>query len=258
MFKANWAGENSSLTGSNLGRYSELAGIRGPDFASMAAPLPVSCQLQGISMLNRVRPRRSISCAGSLRLCCLALVCLTLSLAASAEVFTARVTSVVDGDTLWVQPVDGSAPRKLRLAGIDAPEICQSGGAASRAALRALVTTASVQVALKYYDDYGRGLARIRVGQQDVAAVMVRSGQAWSYRWRHSPGPYAAEEAAARQARAGLFSEAAPELPRDFRLRHGSCYPGAAQLRHMKATKPRLKRCCRKPDRPHREAPPVR
>lgn len=138
--------------------------------------------------------------------------------------FSARVTAVPDGDTLWVQPTDGGTPRKLRLQGIDAPEICQRGGLASRAALQTLVARAVVQVELKYYDDYGRGLARIHIGPQDVAATMVSTGQAWSYRWRRSLGPYAAEERAARQAGAGVFSVTKPESPRDFRNRHGSCY----------------------------------
>jgi endonuclease YncB( thermonuclease family) len=144
---------------------------------------------------------------------------------AAAEVFAARATAVPDGDTLWVQPADGSATRKLRLQGIDAPEICQRGGPAARAALQALVATKTLRVEVKYYDVYGRGLARVQVGRQDVAALMVASGQAWSNRWGRSLGPYATEEAAARRARAGLFSVAAPELPRDFRRRHGSCYP---------------------------------
>ena len=148
----------------------------------------------------------------------------TLSAAAAeAEVYLARVTYVTDGDTLWVQPEDGSATRKLRLQGLDAPEICQAGGDAARSALRALVLEKRVQVRVRYHDDYGRGLAQIQLGSQDVAATLVRTGHAWSYRWRSKPGPYAAEEAHARQARLGLFATAQPESPRAFRKRHGPC-----------------------------------
>ena len=143
--------------------------------------------------------------------------------AAQAEVYMARVTYVTDGDTLWVQPDDGSPTRKLRLQGIDAPEMCQTGGDAARAALRALVLAQRVQVRVRYHDDYGRGLAQIQLGSNDVAATLVRAGHAWSYRWRSKPGPYAAEEALARQARLGLFATGQPEQPRDFRKRHGPC-----------------------------------
>ena len=143
--------------------------------------------------------------------------------AAEVEVYMARVTYVTDGDTLWVQPGDGSATRKLRMQGIDAPEICQAGGNASRTALRVLVMGQRVQVRVRYHDDYGRGLAQIQLGSQDVAALLVSAGHAWSYRWRSKPGPYAAEEARARQARLGLFAADQPELPRTFRKRHGPC-----------------------------------
>jgi len=175
-------------------------------------------------MVKHTTPTQSSGRLGRLR-CCQALVlCLTAPLVASAEVFMARATSVSDGDTLWVQPADGSAARKLRLQGMDAPEICQRAGPQSRAALQALVASAPLRVTVQYYDVYGRGLARIQVRQRDVGALMVRSGHAWSYRWRRNPGPYAVEEAAARQARAGLFAQKTPEPPGDFRKRNGSCY----------------------------------
>ncbi|WP_240538388.1 thermonuclease family protein [Rhodoferax sp. PAMC 29310] len=141
------------------------------------------------------------------------------------ELMTARVTHVTDGDTLWVQPDSGGSPLKLRLEGIDAPEICQTGGEASRNALSTLTIHRTLTVSTRSYDDYGRGLARLIYQGQDVGAEMVRSGQAWSYRWRNSLGPYALEEQAARHDRKGLFSQAGAQLPREFRQQHGSCFP---------------------------------
>ena len=135
----------------------------------------------------------------------------------------ARAVSISDGDTLWVEPQTGGAPRKLRLQGVDAPELCQRDGVAAREALRALVLQRWLRVQVKYLDDYGRGLARIEVGGQDVAEALVSQGWAWSSRWRRSLGPYAVQEARARQARLGVFAQSHPELPRDFRRRHGSC-----------------------------------
>lgn len=140
-----------------------------------------------------------------------------------AAVYAARVTRVFDGDTLWVKPLQGGRYRKLRLDGIDAPEICQSGGTASRDALAARVLNQVVEVSVRQHDDYGRGIAHLRHQGDDIAAWMVAHGQAWSYRWRRSLGPFKDEEAQARRARKGLFAEAEAELPRDFRKRHGPC-----------------------------------
>lgn len=137
--------------------------------------------------------------------------------------FAGKVSFVTDGDTLWVRPDAGGPPRKLRIEGIDAPEICQAGGEAAREVLTRRVLHQQVEVTVRSHDDYGRGLAHIRVNGNDLGAELVRAGQAWSYRWRRDPGPYAAEESAARAAGRGLFAARQAESPRDFRQRHGPC-----------------------------------
>lgn len=156
---------------------------------------------------------------------CVLLLCCSLPLALHAEVFWAEATRVADGDTLWVVPVGKHTPKKLRLLGLDAPEICQNGGVASRAALQQLVAHKRLQIQVNFQDSYGRGLARIRVQDQDLGALMVQSGQAWSSRWHRSLGPYAKEEAQAKRAKLGLFGDPAAEWPGDFRKHFGSCYP---------------------------------
>jgi endonuclease YncB( thermonuclease family) len=159
------------------------------------------------------------------------LLMLLFAQAQAAYVFVGRVSYVTDGDTLWVQADRGGAPLKLRLTGLDAPEICQAGGAAAKAALMALTLQQRVRVTVKRKDMYGRGLAQLQLGGLDVSAEMVRQGQAWSYRWRQNLGPYAAEEAGAREARRGLFAQPYPENPRNFRKRHGSCYKNRRSIR---------------------------
>ncbi|NDP37554.1 MAG: thermonuclease family protein [Rhodoferax sp.] len=149
---------------------------------------------------------------------------LAASSAQAKSVFAGRVSHVSDGDTLWVRPGAGGPPRKLRIDGIDAPEICQTGGQVAREVLAQRVLHRHVEVTIRRHDDYGRGLARIQIDEHDLGRQMVQAGQAWSYRWRRDLGPYAAEEALARQSRLGLFAADAAELPRDFRRRHGSCH----------------------------------
>lgn len=139
------------------------------------------------------------------------------------RVYEARVTRVFDGDTLWVQPLAGGRFRKLRLDGLDAPEICQDGGVAARDALAARVLKQVVTVNERSRDDYGRALVRLAHAGDDVGELLVSQGHAWSYRWRHSEGPFAQQEAQARAQKKGLFAIASPEVPRDFRRRHGPC-----------------------------------
>lgn len=164
----------------------------------------------------------------------LLLAVLTMNVRATQDVFFGKVSAVSDGDTLWVRPETGGRPRQLRIDGIDAPERCQTGGEASRKTLAAHVLDRRVEVTVRRYDDYGRALARLVVDKKDVGAYMVSSGHAWSYRWRSSPGPYSPEEVLARRAGRGIFASGGPELPRDFRKRHGPCHPPTPRKRHEK------------------------
>lgn len=138
------------------------------------------------------------------------------------ERYDARVVRVFDGDTVWVQPAEGGRWRKLRLDGIDAPEICQAGGVAARDALAQRVLGQLVQVVERASDDYGRGIVGLAWRGEDINRWLVETGHAWAHRWRGS-GPYQAEEEVARRERRGLFALQAPQMPRDFRRLHGPC-----------------------------------
>jgi len=144
--------------------------------------------------------------------------------AALARSFQGVVTHVGDGDTLWVRPIAGGEPRKLRLQGIDAPEICQVFGAQSRDALAARLLYQPVLVSTRARDSYGRLLGRISRHGEDMGAWMVGQGYAWSYHHRRHPGPYAAQQAQAQLQRRGLWAGGGAIEPREFRRRHGACH----------------------------------
>ena len=137
--------------------------------------------------------------------------------------WTGTVTHVSDGDTLWVRPSSGGAIVNIRIDGIDAPEICQAGGAKAKAALSNQVLHQTVTVQGKRRDGYGRVLAVILVKQKDVGAEMVAEGHAWAHRYKNYKSVYGAQQASAQVARRGLFAAARPEEPRVFRNRHGAC-----------------------------------
>ena len=137
------------------------------------------------------------------------------------------VTHVVDGDTVWVKTASAAKPLKVRIVGIDAPEICQAGGRASRDALdhRLLNQAVTLSVSSTWrHDDYGRLLAKIDLHGEEVGHWMVINGHAWSYAYRRNSGSYAYEQLQAAGSRRGLFGDSAAEAPWRFRKRHGSCY----------------------------------
>lgn len=143
---------------------------------------------------------------------------------AAARPLVGVVSHVTDGDSLWVRPTNGGPPVQVRIQGVDAPEICQAFGTQARDALAARVLHRTVRVTTRARDVYQRSVGNVSLEGQDVGAWMVAGGFAWSARYRSRTGPYAREEAQARQGRVGLWSTAAVE-PRAFRRRHGSCRP---------------------------------
>ena len=147
----------------------------------------------------------------------------TAALAKPASQWVGWVTKVVDGDTLHVQPAQGGASQKLRIKGIDAPEVCQAWGMQSREALARMVWGQRVTVQLNDVDDHGRWLANVFVNGEDVGARLVAQGHAWSYQFRRDPGPYAFQQQQAAINRLGLFGQPQAMRPREFRQRHGPC-----------------------------------
>lgn len=99
---------------------------------------------------------------------------LALAIAVCPPPPTARVTCVVDGDTVWI------AREKIRLLDIDAPEMegkCAAERALavrSRDRLAELLRARRVTIAREGTDRYGRTLARL----DDVGQQLVREGLA--------------------------------------------------------------------------------
>ncbi len=134
-----------------------------------------------------------------------------------------KVTRITDGDSLWVRPADGRQAVKLRLQGIDAPEICQAGGRAARQALATRLLGRSVQVQPHRQDDYGRVLATVFLDGEDMGAWMLGQGHAWAY--RQGSGSYLLLQTRAQSAALGLFADRQAVQPLVFRKQNGPCYP---------------------------------
>ena len=143
--------------------------------------------------------------------------------ALAAQGFRGEVTHVTDGDTVWVRPQGGGPPVSIRLLHLDAPETCQRFGPESGQALRERLLHRTVRVRAQGVDDYGRQLARVQQGHEDVGAWLVRNGYAWSITFRGKAGPYARLEAQARSEQRGLWAEPGALDPRSFRKRFGRC-----------------------------------
>jgi endonuclease YncB( thermonuclease family) len=105
--------------------------------------------------------------------------------------YRAEVLRVIDGDTLEARVhvwLGQEIVTKVRLAGIDAPELharCaaeRAGAEAARSALAALVEGRSVRLTDVRPDKYfGRVVARISAGGHDAGAALLAAGHARLY-----------------------------------------------------------------------------
>ena len=125
---------------------------------------------------------------------------------AQSDDYLATCVRVIDGDTLTVADENQNLHR-IRIVGMDAPELAQPYGGAAKAALSELVLHKEVQVLPAGVDKYGRELAQLRYdtsfGQLDVAETMISNGHAFSWGGAH----YKAQEYAAAH-RLGVWSDA--------------------------------------------------
>lgn len=152
-----------------------------------------------------------------------------------ASTFTARVVAVLDGDSMRILR-DGREV-EVRLHGVDAPEGGQAFGEASREFLSTLVRGRLVSVDVRDVDQYGRLVARVSVGGVDVGLDVIRTGHGWHYTRYSGDAAYAQAERQSRQSQRGLWADAAPIAPWDFRDEHGR-RPGGSAARGGPAGEP--------------------
>ena len=137
----------------------------------------------------------------------------------AGETVTGRCVGVHDGDsiTLLIDTPEGKRQAKIRLDGIDAPELGQPFSRVSRDGLAKMVFECECAVESRGPDKYGRTIGRVSVDGADVNAAMLDSGLAWHYKKYDSRAEMAAREEAAKRAKIGLWEERDPIPPWDWR-----------------------------------------
>ncbi len=148
--------------------------------------------------------------------------------ASAGRIIEGMVRNVYDGDTLLLTTREDSR-LKVRLYGIDSPETKkpnvpgQPYGDIAKRTLMYKIIGRRVSAEIMDIDQYKRAVAVIRYEGRDINREMVTEGMAWAYR-QYLQGAYASEyidgEAKARSRRAGLWREANPQSPWEFRKKH--------------------------------------
>lgn len=178
------------------------------------------------------------------------LLCLALAYASvcTASTISGPVTSVHDGDTLRVNDAASGSSVRMRVFGVDAPELSQNcktasgesyacGQVAQQALLQAIAGQ-PIKCEVQTTDRYDRKVAICYANSgsgADLGRTMVAKGLAVAY--RHYSSRYVADEEAARKAKLGLWSGSFT-LPWDFRkqqLKAGSGSSSSSQFAESQA-----------------------
>src|SRR5262245_29193385 len=142
--------------------------------------------------------------------------------------FTAKVTGVVDGDTLHVVDEAGVS-MNIRVEGIDCPESGQPYGGAALRFTRAAVFDRQVQIRVLDKDSHGRLVARVEVDGRDLSVLLLRAGLAWHYTEFSRDVLLAASERRSREAKRGLWSKPNPVAPWVWRRQSRVVRPDAQE-----------------------------
>ncbi len=127
-----------------------------------------------------------------------------------------RVVGVVDGDLMTCLDEAGGQ-QKVRLAEIDAPELGQDYGTASRETLADYVFGKTVQVVDQGKDRSGRWIARVYVDGIDINRELVGQGAAWHYAAASSDPSLTDLQTQAQSRKIGLWAQPNPMPPWEWR-----------------------------------------
>jgi endonuclease YncB( thermonuclease family) len=143
---------------------------------------------------------------------------LLLPLAAQAQQ-SCLVVGITDGDTLKARCGAPGAYEQVtvRISEIDAPEKAQPFGERSKQSLSDLCFQAQAVISSTTKDRYGRTVARVECNGKDVALHQAQAGMAWWYVQYGKDQAIRTAEQRARASRVGLWADAAPVAPWEYR-----------------------------------------
>jgi micrococcal nuclease len=124
---------------------------------------------------------------------------------AAAPTISARIIKVTDGDSIVVS-ADGLR-RKIRLHGIDCPEVGQTFGNEAKAFTLKIAMGKMVTLRPTATDRYGRLVAIVHIGKIVLNEALLRSGLAWHYKKYDKNANWAALEVQARSKKLGLWRD---------------------------------------------------
>jgi micrococcal nuclease len=172
----------------------------------------------------------------------LALVTLLFITACNQNTTLYRVVKIKDGDTMELLSPDHQNIT-VRLAVIDCPEKSQAFGQAAKQFTADLCFGKMVRLEVANKDRYGRTVGTVFLEDgTNINYEIVKNGYAWQYRAYSKNMQLSLMEQHARQNHMGLWQDANPTPPWNFRKNAKTMRPHKPAKTAKPAKKPRKKR----------------
>lgn len=129
-----------------------------------------------------------------------------------------KVVGISDGDTIIIMH-EGKG-EKIRIYGIDTPEMGQAYGRKAKQFTSQMVFGKIVEVKPVTKDKYGRTVGLVKITDMDLSEELVKAGFAWVYT-KYCDAPKCRDwvvlEKNAKEKNIGLWSESNPVAPWEYR-----------------------------------------
>ncbi|GEM_PF-736960 len=153
----------------------------------------------------------------------LVLMLLLLTSHGFAESFGGKVIMVKDGSNIFVK--SGEKTYQVKLYGIDCPNPDQEFGEQSKQYADDLLNGKDVWVDVKRQDYSKRYVSRVVVDGKDASVELARAGLAWYDSRVYSEPAVAGAQAEAQTQKIGIWSQAHPVSPWDYRYSRSGITP---------------------------------
>ena len=137
------------------------------------------------------------------------------ALSLSVPAFSHPVIGILDGETLTLQI--NQKPVRIRLANIDAPERAQAFGRQSRQSLTELCMGKEAEYKEQDPARHAEIMALVTCNGVEVNRVQIERGMAWVHDRHNNDFTLPALQLMARRDRKGLWADANPVPPWEFR-----------------------------------------
>jgi endonuclease YncB( thermonuclease family) len=131
--------------------------------------------------------------------------------ASASDIISARVVSVIDGNTIEIQ-TEGNVSQRVIIAGIDCPELTQEFGHEARQFVEDLILQKQIFVKITGKDRKGNHVGIVLIGDNDLRMQLLQEGLAWTSE-KEPVAELESVRTSAQQQSKGLWKSEKPVAP---------------------------------------------